>query len=103
MRFDEKGLGLTPEEMIALLDVKRETAIKCRHYDGVIPCLPRIFTTNLDCSGQQHPFVRGASRAQERAIARRFREKKWQDKWMFLAPKMEEEEEAREEEDEALW
>ena len=66
MRFDEKGLGLTPEEMIALLDVKRETAIKCRHYDGVIPCLPRIFTTNLDCSGQQHPFVRGASRAQVR-------------------------------------
>ena len=83
MRFDKQGLDITPEEMIALLDCKMQTAIKCRHYDGIIPCLPRIFTTNLDCKGAQHPFPPGASRAQCDAIARRHIQMSWQSKWMF--------------------
>ena len=103
MRFDKDGLDLTPEEMIALLDVKRETAVKCRHYDGLIPCLPRIFTTNLDCSGVQHPFVPGASRAQQNAIRRRFRQVPWQDQWMFSLPKIKEEDEEETAVGEPLW
>jgi hypothetical protein len=51
MRFDEKGLNLSPEAMINLLDTERPSAIMCRHYDGEIPALPRIFTTNLTPPG----------------------------------------------------
>lgn len=89
MRFDSTGLGLTPEEMIALLDTMVQTAIKCRHYDGVIPCLPRIFTTNLDCFGQQHPFPNGASRAQQDAIDRRYIQMPWHGAWLFKEAKRE--------------
>ena len=48
MRFDKEGLDLSPEQMICLLDAKEQVAIKCRHYDGIVPCIPRIFTTNLN-------------------------------------------------------
>ena len=74
MRFDELGLGLTPEEMIALLDVERETSIKCRHFDGRIPPIPRIFTSNLNPDGvrREKIFPEGANRAQQDAINRRF-------------------------------
>ena len=48
MRFGPGGLDLAAEEMIALLDWTRVTTIKCRHFDGVIPAIPRIFTTNLN-------------------------------------------------------
>lgn len=71
MRFDSEGLDLTAEEMICLLDVKRASAIKCRHYDGDIPCLPRIFTTNLDANLGETIFPPGKSRQQRRAINRR--------------------------------
>ena len=65
MNFGERGLGLTAEEMIALLDCKVSKNIKCRHYDGCVPLLPRIFTTNLDCSSKQHPFSAGVSQSQD--------------------------------------
>ena len=32
-------------------------------YDGCVPLLPRIFTTNLDCSSKQHPFSAGVSQS----------------------------------------
>ena len=70
MRFDKDGLNLTPEEILAVLDVNNETAIKCRHYDGVIPALPRTFTSNLGVHGQIFP--RGASRQQQDGIDRRY-------------------------------
>ena len=73
MRFDSEGLDLTPEMMITLLDVKRMGSIKCRHYDGVIPCLPRIFTTNRDPHNGESIFPKGSTEQQERAIRRRFR------------------------------
>ena len=67
MNFGRGGLDLSPEETIALLDTRRQTAIKCRHHDVVIPCLPRIFTTSI-----QHPFPLGESEAQQQAINRRY-------------------------------
>ena len=86
MRFDEDGLDLKPEEMIALLDTTAPAVIRCRHYDVLVPCLPRIFTTNLDCR-QQHPFPKGASRsrAQQAAIDRRFIQMEWQGAWAAAA------------------
>ena len=88
MNFGENGLGLTAEEMIALLDTKVSKNIKCRHYDGRVPLLPRIFTTNLDCSTRQHPFTSGASQAQTDAINRRHCELAWRAAWMFKKPKL---------------
>ena len=87
MNFGKEGLDVTPEEMIAILDMMWQTAIKCRHYDGLIPCLARIFTTNLDCSSRQHPFPQGASAAQQEAIDRRYIQMHWHDVWMFKEPK----------------
>ena len=73
MRFDTNGLDMTPEEMIALLDTEYETAIKCRHYDGIIPALPRIFTSNLDhAKGRTVVFPRDGNDEQQEGIDRRF-------------------------------
>ena len=87
MNFGPEGLGLTAEEMIALLDCQVSKNIKCRHYDGCIPLLPRIFLTNLDCSTRQHPFTFGASQAQTDAVCRRHCELAWREHWMFEEPK----------------
>ena len=58
--------------MIALLDFEREQSFKCRHYDRRIPCLPRIFTTNLNPHmGVTSPFPRGANDQQQHGINRR--------------------------------
>lgn len=62
-RFDAEGLDVSPEEMICLLDVKREGSIKCRHYDGRIPCIPRIFITNLDPHNGETIFPKGKTYA----------------------------------------
>ena len=85
MRFDSKGLDLTPEQMICLLDVKRSGTIKCRHYDGHIPCLPRIFTTNLNPRSfeREHPFPRGANQEQQNAIKRRHYATEFHSKLLF--------------------
>ena len=85
MRFDAHGLALTPEEAIAVLDVMVSTSIKCRHVDGVIPCLPRILITNLACKGQEYPFPSGQTTAQENAIRRRFVVHRYINEWMFKA------------------
>ena len=70
MRFDARGLALTPEQCINLLDVTRASSICCRHYDGPIPCLPRIFTTNL----MPHQiFPMGENDEQDLGIKRRYR------------------------------
>ena len=90
MNFAEKGLGLTAEEMIALLDVMMQRAVKCRHYDSVIPCIPRIFTTNLECRGSAHPFVSGNGAEQQAAIERRFIQYPYIREWMFKEPRREE-------------
>ena len=73
MRFDSKGLDLTPEQMICLLDAKRVGSIKCRHYDGLVPCIPRIFTTNLDIALGETIFPLGDTAEQIRAMRRRMR------------------------------
>ena len=74
MRFDADGLDLTPEQMLVLLDVRERGAIKCRHYDGFVPCIPRIFTTNLDPTALRplSPFPMGANDEQQRALNRRY-------------------------------
>ena len=71
MRFDVGGLDLKPEEMISLLTADRETSIKCRHFDGRIPAIPRIFTTNLDPDGGPKAFPSGANAEQQKALDRR--------------------------------
>ena len=72
MRFDERGLDLKPEEMLSLLTANRATSIKCRHFDGCIPAIPRIFTTNLDpAGGREQAFPLGANPEQNRALNRR--------------------------------
>lgn len=71
MRFDASGLDLKPEEMISLLTADRETSIKCRHFDGRIPAIPRIFTTNLDPDGGPKAFPSGANAEQQKALDRR--------------------------------
>ena len=87
MRFDTNGLNLTPEEAIAVLDVMVSTSIKCRHVDGIIPCLPRILITNLTCRGQEYPFPSGQTDAQENAIRRRFIVHQYIHDWMFKESK----------------
>ena len=75
MRFGRGGLELTPEEMLSLLDVEETGSIKCRHFDGQIPCLPRIFTTNLDPSSgyvDADPFPLGHGDEQKNALKRRY-------------------------------
>ena len=64
--------ALVVEQMIALLDFEREQSFKCRHYDRRIPCLPRIFTTNLNPHKRvTSPFPRCANDQQQDAIMRR--------------------------------
>ena len=70
MRFNKDGLDMPPEEIIALLDMTCKTSIKCRHYDGIITALPRIFTSNLRADGQVFP--RGASEEQQDGIDCRY-------------------------------
>ena len=71
MRFDVGGLDLKPEEMLSLLTADRETSIKCRHFDGRIPAIPHIFTTNLDPDGGPKAFPSGANAEQQKALDRR--------------------------------
>ena len=74
MRFDAQGLDLTPEQMLVLLDVRERGAIKCRHYDGSVPCIPRIFTTNLNPTALRptSPFPMGDNDEQQHALNRRY-------------------------------
>ena len=71
MRFDVGGLDLKPEEMLSLLTADRETSIKCQHFDGQIPAIPHIFTTNLDPDGGPKAFPSGANAEQQKALDRR--------------------------------
>jgi hypothetical protein len=71
MRFDAAGLDLRAEEMLSLLTADRETSVKCRHFDGMIPAIPRIFTTNLDPEGGPKAFPAGANSEQQKALDRR--------------------------------
>ena len=71
MRFDVGGLDLKPEEMLSLLTADRETSIKCQHFDGRIPAIPHIFTTNLYPDGGPKAFPSGANAEQQKALDRR--------------------------------
>jgi hypothetical protein len=74
MRFDKGECQLSPEQIINLLTVDEMGSIQCRHFDGSIPCIPRIFTTNLDPSRQrEHPFPIGENPEHGIAIRRRHR------------------------------
>lgn len=103
MRFDKDGLDLTPEEMICLLDVKREGSIKCRHYDGRVPCIPRIFTTNLDPFNGETIFPTGKTRQQEKAIRRRMVRMNFLEQQLFVRGKGDEGDEEDESDEELPW
>ena len=84
MRFDSGGLDLKPEDMLALLTADRETSIKCRHFDGLIPAIPRIFTTNLESDGGPKAFPSGANKEQQTALDRRVFKTPYLRKRLFL-------------------
>jgi len=94
---------VSPEEMICLLDVKREGSIKCRHYDGRIPCIPRIFTTNLDPHNGETIFPKGKTRQQERAIRRRVAKLPFLQQQLFVKVVHSAESESDESDDEMPW
>ena len=84
MRFDSAGLDLKPEDMLSLLTADRETSIKCRHFDGLIPAIPRIFTTNLEPDGGPKAFPSGANSEQQKALDRRVFKTPYLRKRLFL-------------------
>ena len=78
MNFGPNGLDLTAEQMIKLLTIKRSCYIKCRHFDGRVPPLPRIFTTNLNVNMRhEYPFPWPKNTSQENAYKRRLRHEPW--------------------------
>lgn len=40
--------ALTMDETTCLLTVQRQDSIRCRYNDATLPCIPRIFITNLN-------------------------------------------------------
>lgn len=70
---------LDTEQIISLLDSSETGSLRCRHFDGIIPPIKRIFTTNIASArdaGDGDPrspiFPRGANTQQQFAINRRF-------------------------------